>query len=203
MSNAEQGTTRGFWASFFEKVFLLLLSGILIPIVMMFVNAQIEQRQMRLQTQQIQQESLQAAKRELWENITQTFLAYETLALDVSWFGSKLPDNEGQFRKAYDRYNEETVSLIVEMRVQMAQLKALSSKSAADQLFFFYRDEVLENQDIAIVALEASNAGAVAWDQQHKQNERSLENANLLMTDLAIELGLGAELMSEDDMTSR
>ena len=190
MDSQKKRAMRDFWSPFAEKVILLLLSGILIPIVMMFINGQIENRQMRLQTQQIQEASLQDAKQALREDIAQTFLTYETVALDVSWFGSKLPENEERFRRAYERYNRETVTLIAQMRVQIAKLEALSSKSTADELFFFSWEEVLENQDIAIVALEAKAASTEEWNEQHEQNQRSLIKANTLITTLAREMDL-------------
>ena len=74
--------------SFWEKVLILVLSGLIVPLVIYFANMQFESRRKIADEQKVRTEALLASQEKLLNDATEVIFTYETLALDVSWFKS-------------------------------------------------------------------------------------------------------------------
>ena len=113
--------------SFFEKAFLLVLaaiiSGLLIPAVFKVID---HQRSERI--------ALKESKSQLHSDVAETVLRSITLALDVSWFGSKKSKNKDMQEIAFKRYNERIADLMADWRVQYSKSQTLTSNDISEKL---------------------------------------------------------------------
>jgi hypothetical protein len=102
--------------SFVEKVALLLitvvLSGIIVPVLITYFNAQAAERQKESESRNARNEVILQAQKRLLDEFSDMLLTYETLALDVSWYRTKLGYDMTRYQKAYERYSDRTVELI-------------------------------------------------------------------------------------------
>lgn len=168
--------------SFVEKASLLLvtavLSGVIIPLV---IKSTDEARAGRA--------AVSRAQEKLFDDVSEVVLTYQTLALDVSWFGTKAAKNPEMQRRAFERYNERVVDLVAKWRVQISRAQTLTSESTASKIDGMLT-EVFRVQDSPIVATWGQCGVDCAWEQQHKENERMLGRANALIAELAADLKL-------------
>lgn len=73
--------------SLLEKLFLLIVSGLIVPVIVLAVSKSVEDRQKRVEAERVLLTSSVEVKRSFWEEISKTIITFETIALDVSWFG--------------------------------------------------------------------------------------------------------------------
>ncbi len=180
-------------SSFVEKASLLVLSGMIVPIVMVFLNSQFKQQQKYIETQKAEIISSLHAKRIFWNDVSKTILTVETLALDVSWFQTSIAKNDKLHKNAFERYNDEITDLIVNWRVLISRASTLSSPRIADELNSFLGVFFIK-QDTPIIKLVNSSGSITDWDKQHAQNEIILQRANELVAEIAIEMGIEQKL---------
>ena len=113
--------------SFVEKVALLLLtallSGLIVPLVIS-----------SLQATRTRSEAILQAQAKLLEDVSETILTYETLALDVSWFKTKTAQNEDLHQKAFAKYSERVVDLVAKWRAQAARAQTLVSPAVSAKI---------------------------------------------------------------------
>lgn len=178
--------------SFLEKAFLLFLSGLIVPMVIILLKGQYEQSQKVIEADKARQVSMLDARRKFWEEASTTILTYETLALDVSWFKTSPVQDEAMHKVAFERYNREIVGLVSRWRVLISRASTLASPGVAQRLSDLLR-EALTNQDTPIAKLVRANAQAADWDQQHQSSQDTLTRANALIAEIAVELELAAK----------
>ena len=168
--------------AFLEKTSLLLLtavlSGALIPLV---IKPTDEARADRA--------AISRAQEKLFDDVSEVVLTFQTLALDVSWFGTKASKNPEMQRRAFERYNERVVDLVAKWRVQASRAQTLASKSTAAKIDGMLI-EVFWKLDSPIVAAWSKCGVDCEWEQQHQENERMLARSNALIAELATDLKL-------------
>lgn len=168
--------------SFVEKAFLLILtavlSGVLVPLVIKSVEGAREER-----------DAIARAQAKLFDDVSETILTCETLILDVSWFGTKQAKNAEMQEKAFDRYIDKSVDLIAKWRAQSSRAQALASPHVAKKLNAF-QIRFFDEQDTPINELWIRCGTHCDWEEQHSKNEAMLDEANLLVLELAKDLGL-------------
>lgn len=180
--------------AFIEKVFLLLLtvvlSGLAIPYILSRLNASDSARQQMLAESKARQEAIIQAQSDLLNDFSEVVFTYETLALDVSWYGTSFAQNDELSEKAFTRYNEQIVELVSRWRILASRAQFLASPSISEEMLDFLNQKVFQEQDKPIVRLYNQNASVEEWDRQHGENQRILEEANQLIASLATGLNL-------------
>lgn len=180
----EQHSALGFLRtdSFLEKSALLVLtavlSGVIVPLV---IKSTDEARAERA--------SISQAQAKLFDDVSEVILTFETLTLDVSWFGSKETKNPEMQKKAFERYNERVVDLVARWRVQASRAQTLASKPVAMKIEGMLV-EVFKRQDTPTIAMWSKCGVDCDWTDQHRDNERMLMRANALIAELARDLKL-------------
>ncbi len=168
--------------AFWEKIVLLLItaavSGIVIPLILQQVD---EHRARRA--------AVIAAQEQLYREASETMLTLQTLALDVSWYGTSTAKDADNQKRAYGRYSDRVVELVARWRVQIVRAKSLASpaiakKLAQMQLTFF------DTQDTPIVRTWEKCSTTCEWDELHHQNEVQLGATSAFIEELATDLGL-------------
>jgi hypothetical protein len=168
--------------SFWEKIALLvataILSGLVIPLVIRYTD---EAR--------ARQSAVSQAQEQLYLDVSKTILTYQTLVLDVSWFGTPQGRNNDMQKQAFARYNERVVDLVADWRVHIARAKTLTSREFSKLLNEFLT-EVFLTQDTPTVQQWAKCNIDCDWSTQHQVNQEMLGKANDLVVELAKDLGL-------------
>ena len=168
--------------SFLEKAFLLILtavlSGVAVPQVVKSIDAAREGRA-----------AVARAQAKLFDDISETVLTYETLALDVSWFGTRAARNQELQRKAFERYSERMVELTARWRIQASRAQTLASPQVAEKIAGLLH-KVFIRQDTPMNTMWSSCGAKCDWEQLHVENERMLGEANMLIAEVAKDLGL-------------
>jgi hypothetical protein len=170
--------TSGFW----EKIALLLATAIVSGIVVPLIIKQTDESHSR-------RAAVSQAQEQLFRDVSETMLTFETLALDVSWFGSIGTKDSVNQQRAYVRYNERTVDLVARWRAQAARARTLTSPEVSKKLDAMLAD-VFRTQDSPMVSLWTSCGTKCDWTSQHRINEKMLGVANQFIEDLARDLGL-------------
>jgi hypothetical protein len=116
-------------------------------------------------------------------------LTFQTLVLDVSWFGTPAAHDEDSQRRAYGKYNERAADLVARWRTQIARARTLTSPQVSGKLEAML-EEFFRRQDSPTVALWAKCNVKCDWASQHEENEKGLTAATLFIEELAIDLGL-------------
>jgi hypothetical protein len=168
--------------SFWEKIVLLattaLLSGLVVPLVVKQTDEARARRASVLQAQD-----------QLFRDVSETMLTFQTLVLDVSWFGTPDARDEESQRKAYARYNERAADLVARWRAQIARSRTLTSPVVSKKLELML-ENFFKQQDSATVALWAICNVKCDWITQHTENEKGLASATLFIETLARDLGV-------------
>ncbi|MGE0279040.1 MAG: hypothetical protein AB7P20_00285 [Rhizobiaceae bacterium] len=220
-------TTSSFWTTvrrvvatdaFVEKAVILVLtaiiSGLTIPIVITYINAQAAiqqkevenaraakhkledenrvQRQKELDDRRARYDKIVQAKSDLLRDFTVAAITYATLSLDVSWFGSTYLNNPDLQARALARYSDRIVDLWATLRVTISQAHVLASADMAAEL-----DSILTHfytLDQKMMVLSTRNDSATSeWAALHEENEKTLQTIQKLIVQLAKNLELGRE----------
>lgn len=168
--------------AFWEKIVLLLATAIISGLGVPFIIKQADESRAR-------RSAVSQAQEQLFRDVAETMLTFETLALDVSWFGVPGTQDQEHQRKAYARYNERAVDLVARWRSQAARSKTLTSPEVSKKLNSMLA-EVFRTQDSPTVFLWGKCGVKCDWTEQHKQNERMLGEASRFIEELARDLGL-------------
>ena len=172
--------------SFLEKAYLLvltvLLTGVVVPLVVKSIDASRERRA-----------AISSAQQKLFDELSETILTYETLALDVSWFGTGSSRNPELQARAFQRYNDKTVDLTARLRILAARSRTLTSPDVGEKINVMLRD-IFVQQDTPMLAMWNSCREKCDWEAQHLQNEMMTGRANDLIGQLAVDLGLVANV---------
>ena len=168
--------------SFVEKAFLLVLtaalSGVMVPLIIKSVD-----------TAREGQDAIARGQANLFDDISETIVNCETLMLDVTWFGTKHAKNAEMQKKAFERYSERSVDLIAKWRVQSSRAHALASPQVAKKLDAF-QVRFFSEQDTPMNELWIKCGTDCDWQEQHSKNEAMLAESNMLIVELANDLGL-------------
>lgn len=171
--------------SFIEKALVLFLtavvSGIFLPVIVRSIDRDRESRA-----------AIALAQSKLFDDISETILTTETLALDVSWYGTMAVDNDEMQTKAFERYSERLVDLVAKWRAQSSRAQALASPEVAKKLETFLKRFFAE-QDTPMNE-KWTKCGARCdpqiWQERHSKNEQIATEANALILELAKDFGL-------------
>ncbi|MFM0227623.1 hypothetical protein [Paraburkholderia dipogonis] len=181
--------------SFIENAFLLVLtaalSGAVVPLIIKSVDVASDRHA-----------ELARAQAKLFDDVSETIMTCEALALDVSWFGTVQAKNVEMQKKAFDRYTERTADLIARWRTESARAQALASPEVAKKLDAFQYRFFVE-QDTPMNGLWIKCNTSCDWKDQHAQNEAMLAQANLLILELAHELGMARASQSSFPSASK
>jgi type II secretory pathway pseudopilin PulG len=172
-------------SAFWEKIVLLVVAASISGLVVPLVVKNIDETRAR-------KASVRQAQERLFLDVSETILTLETLALDVSWFGTPGAKDEENQTKAYIRYNDRTVDLVAKWRAQAARARTLTSPQIAEQLDAMLR-QFFENQDTPTISLWGKCNTSCDWSAQHLANEAMLSEANDFVESLARNLGLVRE----------
>lgn len=163
--------------SFVEKLSLLLLtaliSGALIPIVLKSVDARSARNEAILQAQS-----------KLLDDISETVLTYETLALDVSWFGTPGFTNKELQEQAFQRYSSTVPQLVARWRTLASRAYGIAPPGLGTQLEDLLL-VIFEKQDSPTVELYNADATAAQWQSQHRMNVELLAQCNRTISNFA------------------
>ena len=200
-SNARQVVSS---QSFIEKLLLLLLtvgvSGVAVPLVMNRVAAASSARQKAAEAIRARDQTILDAQSKLLNDFAETLLAYETLALDVSWYKTAVGLHEDMHTRAFNRYSERVVDLISRWRALVSRARTLASPSVAEKMNAFMAD-VLGEQDTPIVQLYRRHAAVPEWERQHQRSIGMLTRADALISELAVDLRLSRNNLQEEPFT--
>ncbi|RWX24511.1 type II secretion system protein [Rhizobium leguminosarum] len=170
---------------FIEKLVLLvltaILSGIFVPLIIKSIDQSREARQ-----------AVATAQAKLFDDISDTILTLETLMLDVSWFGQGDAKNADMQTRAFDRYTERSVDLIVKWRVDASRAQALASPETAEKMQAFL-DRFFREQDTPTNRSWNECHDRCDWEAQHKKNAKMLTEANRLILEIGSEFQLTAK----------
>ncbi|MFO0699261.1 MAG: hypothetical protein U0236_08535 [Nitrospira sp.] len=176
-------------AAFWEKIVLLvvtaLVSGIVIPLILKQAD---ESRARRA--------AIVAAQEQLYREASETMLTLQTLALDVSWYGTSQAKDEDNQRRAYSRYSDRVVELVARWRVQIARAKSLTSPDIANKLAQMLHT-FFKVQDTPMVHAWKTCSTKCDWEELHQHNEVQLGATSALIEELARDLGLIRESPSK------
>ncbi len=196
-----------FSSSFVEKAGLLLLtallSGLLIPLSIMYLetrSATIERVQAQLAAELARQleadrerdKAILGAQSEMLMQFSDVLMTYETLALDVSWYGTPNIANPEMMATAYKRYTDQTPELLTRWRLQASRSSILVDPVIAQKISQFLED-VMAEQDLNLNRLFSQGASAKQWQAQHEVSHAMLIRANALFKELAEDIGITRE----------
>ncbi len=168
--------------SFIEKALLLVLaaaiSGFLLPLIFKYID---HQRSERI--------SLKQAKMELHSDVAETVLRSMTLALDISYLGSKKTKDEEMQAMAYARYNERIADLMADWRVAFSKSQTLTTSELSDELQSL-QAVFFGGIDTPVMKSWSNCKHDCEWDRIHAESLRYLAEANSFIKKLAIDLEL-------------
>jgi hypothetical protein len=180
-------------ASFIEKVVLLLLTailtGIVVPSIINDSNRKYSERQKEVEKMRARDDAILQAQSKLLDDVSEIILTCETLILDVSWYRTRFAMNEEMHRRAFSRYSERIVDLISRWRALQARARNLTSPVISSKIDDFLRRFFLE-QDTPLNQLYGRNATDEEWERLHQKNEQMLVEANNLISEIGLDLGL-------------
>jgi hypothetical protein len=168
--------------SFTEKVLLLVLAAIVSGIAVPMIISSVERTRLH-------REVLSNAKVKLFDDVCDTVMTYESLVLDVSWFGTKTAKNADMQKKAFERYQERSVDLVAKWRIESIRAQTLASPKIAEKLIEF-QNRMFITQDTPMNEMWKSCNTECAWEALHAQNETMLRESHQLMIELAADFGL-------------
>lgn len=179
--------------SFIEKVALLLLtillSGIIVPLGINYLEGQSSLRTSVREQAAARAAALLQAQTDLLEQFSETVLTFQSLVLDVSWHGTSDVGSSQAQDKAFARYDEQITVLLTKWRAEASRARLLASAAVGERMSRFL-NRVMEMQDTPINRLRKQSADAAEWDNQHAINIVVSDEANDLIAELAIEMGL-------------
>lgn len=112
---------------------------------------------------------------------------YESIALDVSWFGTA--DLSNSDRQKLMKYNDRLSDLLTRWRSSVTKAQVLASGHINDQLMTFWRK--INDEKIPLMAKLCNNhADSKAWDSQHMKNRFMDAAARNLVNELVVTLKL-------------
>lgn len=186
--------------SFVEKFTLLaltvILSGILVPRIFAYFDARSVERQKTIEVMRLKNEAILQAQSKLLDEFSETALAYQTLALDVSWFKTRGVKNEALHEAAYKRYSERVVDLISKWRALASRAQTLASPEVSDKIDGFLV-RVFSEQDTPMNVLHQNQARDEEWEAQHRDNVQMLIETNKLIAEIANDLGLAKKNLDQ------
>jgi hypothetical protein len=168
--------------SFVEKLALLLAAAAVSGVVVPFVFSSIERTRAR-------SDAIATAQQQLLNDVTDTLMTYEALALDVSYFRTSYVGNDTLHEAAFQRYNDRFVELLAKWRTHNVRARFLSSEAMATMLDDFLT-KVFREQDLPMNQLHGATVPAADWEAQHQRSVRMLTEAGLVIDALAKELRL-------------
>lgn len=169
--------------SFVEKLLLLILtvliSGAVIPIAIKQLDTARESR-----------EALKRSQTKLFEDFSETVLTYETLILDVTWYGTAGARNPAMQEAAFKRYSERSVDLVSRWRVEASRAQTLASPAVAKKMHDFMARFFIEQDTPMNVEWTKCATDCKDWQALHFKNEDMLGEAEGVIDALAVEMKL-------------
>jgi hypothetical protein len=167
---------------FVEKGLLLVLAAIVSGIAVPLIVGSVE-------STRLHREAVSSAQVTLFNDICDTVMTYETLLLDVSWFGTKTAKNTDMQKKAFERYQERSVDLVAKWRIESIRVRTLASPKIAQKLVEF-QNRMFTEQDTPMNELWRTCSTDCPWEKLHLKNEAMLNESSQLIVELATDLGL-------------
>ena len=169
-------------AYFVQRAILLILAALLSGLVVPLIFKSIDQSRER-------QQFIYRAQSQLFSDVSEVLLTYETLALDVSWYGTKDARNPELQRKAFSKYSDRMVEIQTKLALQSARAQTLTSAPIGKKLDAFL-EEIYKSQDTPINKLWTECETRCNWELQHTKSEAMAKKAIALISEIAKDLGL-------------
>jgi hypothetical protein len=169
-------------AYFVQRALLLVLAALLSGLVVPLIFKTIDQSRER-------QQFIYRAQSQLFNDASEILLTYQTLALDVSWYGTPDARNPELQRRAFTRYSERMAEIQTKLALQAARARTLTSAPVGKKLDDFL-GEIYKEQDTPINQLWTTCETKCDWQPQHTRSEVMAKRATSLITELANDLGL-------------
>jgi|GEM_PF-6073713 len=176
--------------AFWEKISLLIITALVSGLLVPYIMDMKAKREIRLQ-----------AQAKLLDNISETLMTYETLALNVSLYRAYPPPVDSQNSEgnalyeatsadAVSRYLKDVVDIFIQLRVQVNRANSLASPHVGQKLYDFHKN-ILKNQDDSISNLLANDKATLQqWKDMHAYNRKILARTTLLIADVAADFSI-------------
>jgi hypothetical protein len=182
-------TSKSFVEKFAEVLLTAALVATLAPLIISYFDSKASERQKAIEAETARTNAILQAQSKLLDEVAATVLAYETLAVDVSWYKQPRAANDEMHRKAFARYSERIVDLVARWRALISRSRTLASPEVSDKLDKFLT-RIFVEQDTPMLELVTKNASESEWADMHKKSEALLVQANALIAELATDMKL-------------
>lgn len=168
--------------SFLEKIILLFItvfiSGLLVP----YISNEIQRGRSK-------NEIILQAQSKLIDDVSKTLLTYETLLADISWFKTPEAYDSIAHQRAFEKYTDRSVDLLVEWRQASVKAHTLASpqiSAALDSL----QMKMFELQDTPMNVLHKKGGTKLEWKDLHSVNIKMLLETKDLIVRLSKEMNI-------------
>ncbi len=158
--------------SFLEKLILFLVAafswfrGVAAPAVINYVNQKAARDNARVE-----------AQAKLLSDFSDTTFTYESLALDVSWFGSQSKNRKQNSGCSQQVHNANAPLLWAKWRLLIARANIYASSEAARQMANLF--DAARKQDLTLILMsQAPGMTTDNWNDAHCSDEQTLVAAN-------------------------
>jgi len=182
--------------SFFEKVLLLLitagLTGVLIPTIDSRLSENRLRDQMVFEEQLQRQHDVLNAQIELLRNLSKLAWEFQLMNINVSFY--RLNGDETDFQTAVERYQNNSGTLLGQIRAELSISRRLVSPEMYQRLAGLYFDTLLPIDSSLewLIKQDAETLGN-EWQKQHDQSFGDAQTQiDEVLNELAVELRLTA-----------
>ncbi len=180
---------------FWEKVALLILTGVLSGFFIPYILKRVEDRKLKEQKEfeanLIRQNNVLEAQIKLLENLSESLWKLQLLSLAVSYY--KIHPNQGRYEAALKEYDENSWGLFKEARCEISKAARLVSEDKYLHLLDFFSNNLIQQVDEKLMHLIEVDASLEDWKKYYDwllyQFPKEIDN---VVTPLAKELKLAS-----------
>jgi len=182
--------------SFFEKVLLLLitagLTGVLIPTIDSRLSENRLRDQMVFEEQLQRQHDVLNAQIELLRNLSKLAWEFQLMNINVSFY--RLNGDETDFQTAVERYQNNSGTLLGQIRAELSISRRLVSPEMYQRLAGLYFDTLLPiDSSLEWLIKHGAETLDNEWQEQHDQSFGGAQTQiDEVLNELAVELRLTA-----------
>ena len=180
---------------FWEKVALLILTGVLSGFFVPYILKRVEERKLKEQKEfeasLVRQNNVLEAQIRLLENLSESLWKLQLLSLAVSYY--KVHPNQERYETALKDYDEKSWGLFREARCEISKAARLVPEDIYLKLLDFFSDNLIQEVDEKLMHLIEVDASLEDWktyyDRLLYQFPKEIDN---VVTPLAKELKLAS-----------
>lgn len=169
--------------SFIQNAILIMLTAVISGVFIPIVSDKIQKRDSH-------NDIILQSRAKLLDDITDLLFKYESLALDVSWYGmAGSSRNEELLRKSFAKYSDQTGEILASWRSLTSKARNLASVHVVKQLENF--ETKLTDQDAQITYLfNLKFNDGDNWSKRHDLDGKMVVEARELLELLAVDMNL-------------